>query len=151
MTLRDFLKANKSLTSFKEMYHERSKTKITYRQIEANLLTAGEDFIINALNISNTDCGYWVGLNTKWNAQLKSKTTSSNKTLGYWLKTNNLEEKFKNAFLKQSPGDRARLNRILIRTDYGAISSAFTWCSTLEGFDFWSEKDLEWRSFCEKK
>ena len=44
MTLRDFLKANRSLTSFKKIYHEWSKTKITYRQIEANLLTAGEDF-----------------------------------------------------------------------------------------------------------
>ena len=42
MTLRDFLKANKSLTSFKKAYHARSSTKITYRQIEANLLTAGE-------------------------------------------------------------------------------------------------------------
>ena len=150
MTLRDFLKANKSLTSFKEMYHERSKTKITYRQIEANLLTAEEDFIINALNISNTDVGYWVGLNAKWNAQLKSKTNSNNKTLGYWLKTNNLEEQFKNAYLKQYPRNRDILNRILTRTNCGAISAAFTWCSTLEGFDFWSEKDLEWRSFCKK-
>ena len=43
MTLRDFLKANKSLTNFKKAYHARSSTKITYRQIEANLLTAGED------------------------------------------------------------------------------------------------------------
>ena len=42
MTLRDFLKANKSLTSFKKAYHARSSTKITYRQIETNLLTAGE-------------------------------------------------------------------------------------------------------------
>ena len=42
MTLRDFLKANKSLTNFKKAYHVRSSTKITYRQIEANLLTAGE-------------------------------------------------------------------------------------------------------------
>ena len=63
MTLRDFLKANKSLTEFKKMYHELSKTKITYRQIETNLLIAGEDFIINTLNISNVDCGYWVDLN----------------------------------------------------------------------------------------
>ena len=151
MTLRDFLKANKSLTEFKKMYHELSKTKITYRQIEANLLTAGEDFIINALNISNTDCDYWAGLNTKWNAQLKSKVNSSaNKTLGYWLKINNLEEKFKNAFLREHPRSKDRLNRILTWTDCGAISAAFTWCSTLEGFDFWSEKDLEWRSFCKK-
>lgn len=152
MTLRDFLKANKSLTSFKKTYHERSKTNITYRQIEANLLTAGEDFIINALNISITDRGgYWVGLNTKWNAQLNSETTSNtNKTLGYWLKTNNLEEKFKNAFLREYPRSKDRLNRIFTRTNYGAISAAFTWCLTLEGFDFWSEKDLEWRSFCKK-
>ena len=42
MTLRDFLKANKSLTDFKRLYHERSKTNITYRQIETNLLTAKE-------------------------------------------------------------------------------------------------------------
>lgn len=151
MTLRDFLKANKSLTEFKKMYHELSKTKITYRQIETNLLIAGEDFIINALNISNTDCDYWVGLNARWNTQLKSKTTSSNKTFGYWLKTNNLEEKFKNAFLREHPGSRDRLNRILTWTNCGTISAAFTWCSTPEGFDFWSEKDLEWRSFCEKK
>lgn len=152
MTLRDFLKANKSLTNFKRLYHERSKTNITYRQIEANLLTAGEDFIINALHISITDCGgYWVGLNTKWNAQLNSETTSNtNKTLGYWLKTNNFEEKFKNAFLRQHPKSKDRLNTILTLTHCGAISSAFTWYSTLEGFDFWSEKDLEWRSFCKK-
>lgn len=42
MTLRDFLKANRSLTKFKKTYHEWSKTKITYRQIEANLLTVKE-------------------------------------------------------------------------------------------------------------
>lgn len=42
MTLRDFLKANKSLTDFKKLYHERSKNNITYRQIEANLLTVKE-------------------------------------------------------------------------------------------------------------
>ena len=151
MTLRDFLKANRSLTSFKKAYHERSNTKITYRQIEANLLTAGKDFIINALNINITDRGgYWVGLNTKWNAQLNSKTTSSNKTFGYWLKTNNLEEKFKNAFLREFPRSKDRLNRILTWTNCSAISAAFTWCSTLEGFDFWSENDLEWRSFCKK-
>ena len=104
MTLRDFLKANKSLTDFKKLYHKRSKTKITYRQIEANLLTAGEDFIINALHISTTDCDYWVTLNTKWNDQLKLKASSStNRTLGYWLKMNNLEEKFKKAYLNRYP------------------------------------------------
>ena len=66
MTLRDFLKANKSLTKFKKLYHERSNTKITYRQIEVNLLTAGEDFIINALNILITGrSSYWLDLNTK--------------------------------------------------------------------------------------
>lgn len=42
MTLRDFLKANKSLTDFIRLYYERSKTNITYRQIEANLLTVKE-------------------------------------------------------------------------------------------------------------
>lgn len=149
MTLRDFLKANKSLTSFKKTYHERSKTKITYRQIEANLLTAGEDFIINALNISITDCGgYWVGLNTKWNAQLKSKTNSSaNKTLGYWLKTNNLEEKFKNAFLGQYPKERGRLNQTLTSTQHFAIRAAFSWRSTSEGFEFWCKQNKAWESF----
>ena len=150
MTLRDFLKANKSLTEFKKMYHELSKTKITYRQIETNLLIAGEDFIINALNISNTDGSYWVGLNAKWNAQLKSKTTSSNKTLGYWLKTNNLEKKFKNAFLRQYPQSRDRLNQILTMTNICAISSAFKWSSTLEGYDFWYEKSMEWVKFYKK-
>lgn len=151
MTLRDFLKANKSLTSFKEMYHERSKTKITYRQIEANLLIAGEDFIINALNISNTDGGYWVGLNARWNAQLKSKTTSSNKTLGYWLKTNNLEEKFKDEFLRQYPKDKDRLNEKLASTDKLAIYSAFAWCQSLEGYDFWYNQHDKWKNFCENK
>ena len=148
MTLRDFLKANKSLTSFKKTYHERSKTNITYRQIEANLLTAGEDFIINALNIGITDNGYWVGLNTKWNAQLNSETTSNtNKTLGYWLKINNLEEKFKNAFLKQYPQDRGRLNQTLTSTYYYAIRAAFSWRQTLEGFDFWCKQNEAWESF----
>ena len=37
MTLRDFLKANKSPTSFKKTYHVRSSTKITYRQIRVSL------------------------------------------------------------------------------------------------------------------
>ena len=149
MTLRDFLKANKSLTSFKKTYHERSKTKITYRQIEANLLTAGEDFIINALNISITDCGgYWVGLNTKWNAQLKSKANSSaNKTLDYWLKINNLEEKFKNAFLGQYPKERGRLNQTLTSTQYFAIRTAFRWSQTSEGYDFWCKQNKAWESF----
>ena len=150
MTLRDFLKANKSLTEFKKMYHELSKTKITYRQIETNLLIAGEDFIINALNISNTDGGYWVGLNAKWNAQLKSKTTSSNKTLGYWLKTNKLEEQFKNAYLKQYPRNKDMLNRRLASTEYNAIYTAFKWAWTSEGFDFWSNQDIAWREFCKK-
>ena len=149
MTLRDFLKANRSLTSFKKAYHERSKTKITYRQIEANLLIAGEDFIINALNISITDRGgYWVGLNTKWNAQLNSKTTSNtNKTLGYWLKINNLEEKFKNAFIKQYPQDRGRLNQMLTNTQYYTIRAAFSWRQTLEGYDFWCKQNKAWESF----
>ena len=148
MTLRDFLKANKSLTDFKRLYHERSETKITYRQIEANLLTAGEDFIINALRISHVDNGHWVGLNTKWNAQLNSETTSdTNKTLGYWLKTNNLEEKFKHAFLEQYPKERGRLNQTLTSTQYFAIRAAFSWRSTSEGFEFWCKQNKAWESF----
>lgn len=151
MTLRDFLKANKSLISFKKLYHERSKTNITYRQIEANLLTAGEDFIINALNISITDCNYWVNLNTKWNEQLKFKINSStNRTLGYWLKINNLEEKFKNAFLKQYPQRKNDLNQILTSTKYDAIISSFHWSSTSEGYDFWRKQHNAWKIFCEK-
>ena len=151
MTLRDFLKANKSLTSFKKTYHERSKTKITYRQIEANLLTAGEDFIIKALNISITNRGgYWVGLNTKWNEQLNSETTSSNKTLGYWLKINNLKEKFKRAYLKQDPQGRKDLNQILTNNEYTAILSSFRWSVTSEGYDFWCKQNDAWKSFCKK-
>ena len=153
MTLRDFLKANKSLTKFKKLYHEQSNTKITYRQIEANLLIAGEDFIINALNISITDRGgYWVGLNTKWNAQLNSETTSNtNKTLGYWLKINNLEEKFKKAYLKRNPRCYSDLSRILSGTDTLAIASSFTWSSTPEGYDFWHDQHIKWRNFCKNK
>ena len=151
MTLRDFLKANKSLTSFKKTYHERSKTKITYRQIEANLLTAGEDFIIKALNISITNRGgYWVGLNTKWNEQLNSETTSSNKTLGYWLKINNLEEKFKKAYLNQNPKCYNSLKQKLSSTSSGAINAAFTWNRTVEGFDFWLRQSTAWNKFCKK-
>ena len=151
MTLRDFLKANKSLTDFKKLYHERSKTKITYRQIEANLLTAGEDFIINALHISHVDNGYWVTLNTKWNEQLKSKTTSRNKTLGYWLKMNNLEEKFKRAYLKRNPRCYSGLSQVLSGTSSLAISSSFTWCSTPEGYDFWHDQHIKWKDFCKNK
>ena len=151
MTLRDFLKANKSLTSFKKTYHERSKTKITYRQIEANLLTAGEDFIIKALNISITNRGgYWVGLNTKWNEQLKSKTTSRNKTLGYWLKINNLEEKFKKAYLSQNPKCYNDLNQSLSDTSSAAIRAAFIWNRTVEGFEFWLKQSTAWNKFCKK-
>ena len=151
MTLRDFLKANKSLTSFKKTYHERSKTKITYRQIEANLLTAGEDFIIKALNISITNRGgYWVGLNTKWNTQLNSKTTSRNKTLGYWLKINNLEEKFKKAYLSQNPKCYNDLNQSLSDTSSAAISAAFPWSRTTEGFEFWLRQSTAWNKFCKK-
>ena len=151
MTLRDFLKANKSLTSFKKTYHELSKTKITYRQIEANLLTAGEDFIIKALNISITNRGgYWVGLNTKWNEQLNSKTTSSNKTLGYWLKINNLEEKFKKAYLSQNPKCYNDLSQILSDTSSVAIKAAFKWSYTLEGFEFWLNQSIAWAEFCNK-
>ena len=151
MTLRDFLKANKSLTDFKKLYHERSKTKITYRQIEANLLTAGEDFIINALHVSTTDCDYWVTLNTKWNDQLKLKASSStNKTFGYWLKINNLEEKFKNAYLKQDPQGRKDLNKILTSNKYSAILSSFRWSLTSEGYDFWCKQNDAWKNFCKK-
>ena len=151
MTLRDFLKANKSLTKFKKLYYERSHTKITYRQIEANLLTAGEDFIIKALNISITNRGgYWVGLNTKWNEQLNSKTTSSNKTLGYWLKINNLEEKFKKAYLSQNPKCYNDLSQILSDTSSVAIKAAFKWSYTLEGFEFWLNQSIAWAEFCNK-
>ena len=150
MTLRDFLKANKSLTNFKKLYHERSKSKITYRQIEANLLTAGEDFIIKALNIS-INCGsYWLDLNTKWNAQLNSETTSRNKTLGYWLKTNNLEEKFKNAYLSQNPKCYNDLSQILSDTSKVAIKAAFKWSYTSEGFEFWLNRSIAWAEFCNK-
>lgn len=151
MTLRDFLKANKSLTKFKKLYHERSNTKITYRQIEANLLTAGEDFIINALNILITDRGsYWLDLNTKWNEQLNSTTISSNKTLGYWLKKNNLEEKFKKAYLSQNPKCYSSLKQKLSSTNSAAISAAFTWNRTVEGFDFWLEQSTAWNKFRNK-
>lgn len=151
MTLRDFLKANKSLTKFKKLYHERSNTKITYRQIEANLLTAGEDFIINALNILITGRGsYWLDLNTKWNEQLNSKTTSSNKTLGYWLKINNLEEKFKKAYLSQNPKCYNSLKQKLSITSSTAISGAFRWDRTVEGFDFWRRQSIAWYKFCKK-
>ena len=156
MTLRDFLKANKSLTKFKKLYHEQSNTKITYRQIEANLLTAGENFIINALNINAlniliTGCSnYWLDLNTKWNAQLNSETTSSNKTLGYWLKINNLEEKFKKAYLSQNPKCYNDLNQSLLDTSITAISSAFRWDRTVEGFDFWRRQSIAWYKFCKK-
>ena len=152
MTLRDFLKANKSLTDFKKLYHERSKTKITYRQIEANLLTAGEDFIINALNISHVEDGYWITLNTKWNDQLKPKANSSaDRTLGYWLKINNLEEKFKRAYLNKYPEYYSGLNRTLSSTSSVAISSSFTWCSTPEGYDFWHDQHIKWQDFCKNK
>ena len=150
MTLRDFLKANKSLTKFKKLYHERSKSKITYRQIEANLLTAEEDFIIKALNIS-INCGsYWLDLNTKWNEQLNSETTSRNKTLGYWLKMNNLEKKFKNAYLREYPKCYDDLNQILSDTSSVAIKAAFKWSYTSEGFEFWLNQSIAWAEFCNK-
>ena len=152
MTLRDFLKANKSLTDFKKLYHERSKTKITYRQIEANLLTAGEDFIINALHYSHDDNGYWITLNTKWNDQLKPKASSStDRTLGYWLKINNLEEKFKKAYLRENPKCYSGLNQILSDTSSAAISAAFTWNRTVEGFEFWLSQSTAWTKFCRNK
>ena len=149
MTLRNFLKANGALIKFKTEYHEQSKTKITYRQIEANLLTAGEDFIINALNISTTDWSYWANLNTKWNAQLKSN--SRNRTFDYWLKTNKLDKKFKNAFLRQRPKEEDKLNRILASTNPLAISNAFMWCGAPEGYDFWYKQHIKWKNFCKNK
>lgn len=152
MTLRDFLKANGALIKFKTEYHEQSKIKITYRQIEANLLTAGKDFIINALNISTTDRGYWANLNTKWNTQLKSKTNSENITFDYWLKTNKLKKKFKNAFLRQhTKEEEDKLNRILVSTDPLAISNAFIWCGAPEGYDFWYKQHIKWKNFCKNK
>ena len=151
MTLRDFLKANKSLTDFKKLYHERSKTKITYRQIEANLLTAGEDFIIKALNISTSEWDYWETLNTKWNDQLKPKANSKNKTFGDWLKMNNLEEKFKKEYLKRNPKCYKGLSKVLSGTDTLAISSSFIWMNTPEGYDFWHDKHIKWRDFCRNK
>ena len=150
MTLRDFLKTNKSLTDFKKLYHERSKTKITYRQIEANLLTAGEDFIINALHISHVDNGYWITLNTKWNDQLKPKANSKNKTFGDWLKMNNLEEKFKKAYLKRNPKCYNGLNQRLSSTNSAAISASFPWSRTTEGFEFWLRQSTAWNKFCKK-
>ena len=151
MTLRDFLKANKSLTDFKKLYHERSKTNITYRQIEANLLTAGEDFIINALHYSHDDNGYWITLNAKWNDQLKPKANSKNKTFGDWLKMNNLEEKFKRAYLKRNPRCYSGLSQVLSGTSSLAISFSFTWRNTPEGHDFWYDQNIKWLDFCKNK
>lgn len=150
MTLRDFLKANKALIAFKKLYHERSKIKITYRQIEADLLTAGEDFIKKALNLNEGRCSYWVNLNNKWNEQLNSKTTSSNKTLGYWLKINNLEEKFKKAYLREYPKCYNSLDQRLSSTNSAAISASFPWSCTVEGFEFWLEQSTAWKKFCKK-
>lgn len=142
MTLRDFLKANKALTRFKEAYHERSKIKITYRQIETNLLTTEKDFIKKALNLKESDFSYWIDLNTKWNAQLNSKT------FGDWLRLNNLEEKFKNAYLKQHPGCKNILNQILTSVQRIAIFSSIIWSDTLEGYQFWSKQHTAWTNFC---
>ena len=144
MILRDFLKANRSLTSFKKAYHERSKTKITYRQIEINLLTTEKDFIKKALNLKESDFPYWVDLNTKWNTQLNIKS------FGDWLRINNLEEKFKNAFLKQYPQRRNDLNQILTSTEDNIIISSFQWSSTSEGYDFWKKQHKAWKFFCKK-
>lgn len=145
MTLRDFLKDNGSLTSFKKAYHERNKTKITYRQIEANLLTAGEDFIKRALNLKGSDFPYWIDLNIKWNALLNSKT------FGDWLRANNLEEKFKNAYLKQHSKHKHELNQILMCTDSNAICCAFIWKYTEEGTEFWHRQHFTWEKFCKNK
>ena len=159
MTLRDFLKANKSLTDFKKLYHERSKTKITYRQIEANLLTAGEDFIINALHFSHDDNGYWVALNTKWNDQLKATVIYTYNGDGWggsdgelnFKFLNNLEEKFKKAYLKRNPKCYSGLSRVLSGTSSVAISSSFTWTCTSEGYDFWYNQHIKWQDFCKNK
>lgn len=153
MTLRDFLKANGALIKFKKLYHERSKTKITYRQIETNLLTAGEDFIKKALNLNGTHYDYWLSLNTKWNGcyianEAKSKSSSTDKTLGSWLKIKGIEENFRKAFLNQYPHDTVRLNEMLKSIYHTTISTAFTWARTSEGYDFWHQKSGEWRKFC---
>lgn len=145
MTLRDFLKDNKSLTSFKKAYHERSKTKITYCQIEANLLTTEKDFIKKALNLKGSDFPYWIDLNIKWNALLNSKT------FGDWLRANNLEEKFKNAYLRQNPQNKNKLNQLFSSTDAFTFVRAFTWWSTLEGYDFWFKQYNAWSNFCKNK
>ena len=102
--------------------------------------------------ISTTDYDYWVTLNTKWNDQLKLKASSStNRTLGYWLKINNIEEKFKNAFLKQYPQRRNDLNQILTSTEYDTIASSFQWSSTSEGYNFWKKQHIAWKDFCKNK
>lgn len=145
MTLRDFLKANRSLISFKKAYHERSKTKITYRQIEINLLTAEKDFIKKALNLKGSDFPYWIDLNNKWNAQLNTKS------FGDWLRINNLQEKFKNAYLKQHPKQRNELNQRLMCTSPDAIFAAFSWSKTQEGWQFWQKQHIAWKIFCENK
>ena len=152
MTLRDFLKANKALIKFKEAYHERSKIKITYRQIETNLLTTEKDFIKKALNLNESYFSYWTDLNTKWNAQLNSKITLNTiKTFGDWLRLNNLEEKFKNAYLKQHSGGKNTLNKILTSVEHDAIFNSITWISTLEGYEFWYKWHIAWKNFCNNK
>ena len=152
MTLRDFLKANKALIKFKEAYHERSKIKITYRQIETNLLTTEKDFIKKALNLNESYFSYWIDLNTKWNAQLNSKITLNTiKTFGDWLRLNNLEEKFKNAYLKQHPGRKNALNKILTSVYSNVIFSSIIWSDTLEGYQFWSKQHTAWVNFCNNK
>lgn len=159
MTLRDFLKANRALIEFKKLYHERSKTKITYRQIEANLLTAKEDFIKKTLNLTKSPDHYkgsrdyyWIILNSKWSSCYAANEIKKNtdKTLGSWLKIKGIEENFRKAFLNQYPRDTERLDELLKSTGCSSIGGAFTWCNTSEGHAFWNERNLEWRDFCIK-
>lgn len=154
MTLRDFLKANKALIAFKKLYHERSKTKITYRQIEADLLTAGEDFIKKALNLNEGRCSYWVNLNNKWNSccaahkidGTKNQSSCVDKTLGSWLKANKIYEKFKENYMDQHKfGD---LDYVLKSTNPAIIDNSLYWNGTKEGFSFWSDKHNAWQKFC---
>ena len=154
MTLRDFLKANRALIKFKTDYHEQSKTKITYRQIEANLLTAGEDFIKKALNLNESHYGYWMALNAKWNDcyvahkadNAKKQSLCVDKTFGNWLKTNKIYKKFKKQYIKRNGSQN--LDYVLKSTDPNIINSSLCWRYTDEGSNFWLAKHNDWGKFC---
>ena len=64
---------------------------------------------------------------------------------------NNLEEKFKKAYLKRNPKCYSGLNRVLSGTSSEAISSSFIWCNTPEGYDFWHNQHVKWKDFCKNK